>query len=272
MKSIFILCILFTASFGWAAQSAKILGDVVEVYEKPSFDSDVVYEVYRDEVYKISNKTYGAFYRIQYKDNKQGYIVDYELDIEGKGRLKEKDLDEMELSEALRIKNLATPNASDNAEEQEVFGKYYSGPILQLVNYHEDTMGSEQIGELVAVGYKSIKTFSWSVVGTTQVPKYYTEPSGYSASGLKLWADIGVSSEVAQFPGAAIRFGGNVFTHFSAIQLETPAQKYDLQDMTAGVNLELAFLKKFSKFGLDFSVKYYFDKSRYAALGVAVLF
>ena len=273
MKSILVLCLLlFAGSFVWAAQRAKILGELVEVYEQPSFDSDVIYEVYKDEVYKISDKTYGAFYRIQYKDKKLGYIVDYELDIDGKGRLKEKDLDEMELIEALQLKNPTSLDPRTEIEEQEVFGKNYAGPVLQIVNYHEDSRGSEQIDELVAIGYKSLKTFSWSLVGTTKVPKYYTEAAGNSATGFKLWADVGVSSEVAQFPGAAIRFAGNVFTHFSSIQLQTPVQKYDLQDITAGVNLELAFLKKFSNFGLDFSIKYYFDKSRYAALGVSVLF
>ncbi len=273
MKSLVIVCFFLCLSWvAHAVQTAKIVGDAVEIYEAADFDSEVVDEVYKGESYKISSKPYGPFYRIKLKSGKVGYIVDYELDIEGRGPLREKDLDEMELKEALAVKAPAELDAKTEAEEREVFGRSYQGPVLLMYNYHEDTMGGEQIDELLALGYRSIKTLSWSIAGTTQVPKYYTKAAGNSATGFQLWADVGFSNEVAQFQRSALRFAGNVFGHLSLIELKTPVDTYNMQDVTAGVNLEVGYLQHFGNFSLDISAKYYFDKSNYAALGLAFLF
>jgi uncharacterized protein YgiM (DUF1202 family) len=273
VKSLLLLAILLGLSgVAHAVQNAKIVGDTVEIYAAADFDSEIIDEVRKGESYKISNKPSGPFYRIKLKSGKVGYIVDYELDIEGRGPMREKDLDEMELKEAMAVKPPKDLDANTEAEEQQVFGRTYQGPVLLMYNYHEDTMGGEQIDELVAIGYRSIKTLSWSVAGTTQVPKYYTKAAGNSATGVQLWADVGFSNEIGQFPGSALRFSGNVFSHLSLIDLKTPVDNYNMQDMTAGVNLEFAFLKNFRNFSLDVSVKYYFDKSNYAALGLACLF
>jgi hypothetical protein len=261
--------LLVTAS-AYAVQNAKIMGDVVEVYQYDDFDSDIIDEVHKGETYKISSKIYGPFYRIKLKSGKVGYIVDYQLDIEGKGPFREKDLDEMTLQEAIEAKP-APLDASAEAEEQEVFGKSLSGPMLLLYNYHEDTMGSEQVDELIAAGYRSIHTFAWSVAGSFQLPKYYAT-AGRSGQAIQVWGDVGFSNDIAQFNNAALRFSGNIFGHVSHIHLNTPADSYELDDATAGINAELGYLKTFRKFALDFSVKYYFDKSNYAALIFAVLF
>lgn len=255
-----------------AVQNAKIIGDAVEIYEAADFDSEVIDEVYKGQKYKVSSKVYGPFYRIKLKSGKVGYIVDYELDIEGRGPLREKDLDEMELKEALAVKPPAELNAQEEAEERAVFGRSYRGPVLLMYNYHEDTMGSEQVDELLAVGYRTITTLSWSVAATTQVPKYYTKAAGNSGKSIQLWGDVGFSNDIAQFKNAALRFSGNVFGHLSLIELKTPVDDYNMQDLTAGINLEFAYLKNFSDLSLDLSVKYYFDKSNYAALGLAFLF
>lgn len=273
MKSLLLACFFICLSgVAHAVQNAKIIGEEVEIYEAADFDSEIIDQVNKGESYKISSKPYGAFYRIKLKSGKVGYIVDYELDIEGRGPMREKDLDEMELKEALAAKPLADLDAQTKEEEQQVFGRDYQGPILLLYNYHEDTMGGEQIDELVALGYRSIKTLSWSIAGTTQVPKYYTKGPGNSATGIQLWGDFGISSEIAKFETTALRFSGNLFGHLSLIDLKTPLDSYNMQDLTAGLNLELSLLKSFRSSALDFSVKYYFDKSNYAALGLAYLF
>ncbi|MGZ3692309.1 MAG: SH3 domain-containing protein, partial [Pseudobdellovibrio sp.] len=241
-----------------------------EVYSQADFDSDVLDEVYKDETYLISNKVYGPFYRIKLKNGKIGYIVDYEVDIEGKGRLKETDYD------ALEAKGLSPEAPQDDQqvdpEEQEVFGYTYHGPVLALINFHEDTMGSNQIDNLPAIGYKSISTFAWSVLVSPKAPAYYSERPGFSATGVKAWGDFGFSNDISQFPTANLRFSGNFFTHVSVLSVKSPLRNYDLQDITAGVDVELGFLKKFRTFAIDTSIKYFFDKSNYAAVGVSLLF
>ena len=269
-----VFFILFLAgSLSFATQKAKIVGDAVEVYAEADFDSEVIDEVYKNQTYIISNKLYGPFYRIKLKSGKVGYIVDYELNIEGKGQLKPRDLDELEMKDAMGVLDRQPEHdPQQEAEENEFFGKGYQGVVLQMMNYHEDTMGSTQVDDLLLIGYKSTATTTWSVAGTWQVPKYYTQRPGYSASGGKLWADVGFSHSFAQFPGGELKFGAGVFSHLSLVKLTAPTRNYDLQDVTAGVNAEVSFLKKIKSVNLDFSIKYYIDKARYASLGLGFLF
>ncbi len=271
MKYYCAVFILFLSPLLWATQKAKIIGEAVEVYAAADFDSDVIDEVYRGEAYLISNKVYGPFYRIKLKTGKIGYIVDFELDIEGKGRIKEQDYDALELKGTFPEVPSSFESGVD-PEEQDVFGYVYAGPMLQLYNFHEDTMGTDQIDNLPAIGWRSISTFTWSVAVSPKVPAYYSERAGYSAKGINAWGDFGFSSDISQFPTANLRFSGNFFTHVSALAVTTPARSYDLQDITMGVNVELGLLKKFRSFAVDTSIKYYFDKSSYAAVGVALLF
>lgn len=258
-------------------QKAKIVSPEVEVYAQSDFDSEVISSVYEGEHYLISDKTYGAFYRIKLKNGKIGYIVDYELDIEGKGRFKEKDLDVLLYEDAMKLKpETNSANRSDAEEEEAVFGRAYSGPTVQLINFHENVLGADQVDDLVAVGYKKVADMAWSLSGSFKVPKYYSDyadKTGGNAKGLKLWTDLGFSNEVADLSSnSSLRFSGTFFTQVSLIELVTPARKYDLYDVTLGVALEAACLIKIGNSAIDMALKYYFDKSNYTGLGLSYLF
>lgn len=256
-------------SLALAVQKAKIVSPEVEIYMDADFDSEIISAVREGETYLISDKTYGPFYRIKLKNGKIGYIVDYELDIEGKGRFKEKDLDYIMYEEAKKASAAAD---SGDAEEIEVFGRSYSGLTLQSINFHENTLGGVQVDDLPAIGYKKIGDVAWSILGTVKAPKYYTDKTGGSAKGLKLWADLGISSNIVDFGDSGIRLAGAFFTQLSLIQVVTPARKYDLHDVTLGVVLEVGWLIKINKNAIDLVMKYYFDKANYAGLGLSILF
>ncbi len=275
MKIIFVLLFIVLSSSVFAAQKAKIVGEDFEVYAEADFDSDQIDEVHEGEVYMVSDKNYGPFYRIKLKSGKVGYVVDYALNIQGKGQVKPKDLDELEMIELKKDSGGSTEEDAAAEEAQEdaaLLGRNRGGPALQFINYREDTMGAERVSDLIALGYKSVGLFSWSVVGTWQVPKNYNELPGYKAEGFLLWGDVGFSNTVGQFTNAEIRVGGAVMSRVSLIKVTTPTRNYDLQDMTLGADVELAVTFKNKKWSPDLFLKYYFDKSRYAAVGFAVLF
>lgn len=256
-----------------AAQKAKIVSSEVEIYADADFDSEVLTSVREGEIYFISDKTYGPFYRIKLKNGKVGYIVDYELDIEGKGRLQEKDLDVLMFERMSRDNKKMDDHLDEQTEEAQLFGKPYMGPMIQFINYHENTMGGDQVDDLWALGYKKISDFSWSVIGSFGAPKYYADKTGGRTTGLNLWGDIGVSSQVVNFKNSGIRFGGSLFTHISLIQLETSQRKFDLHDLTLGLALETGWLYQItSKYVFELYLKYYFDKTNYAGLGCSFLF
>lgn len=265
----------FVYSTTYAAQEAKIIGPEVPIYSAADFDSEVIDEVYAGEKYLISDKSHGAFYRIKLKSGKIGFIVDYELDIKGKGPLKPKDLDELFMEEAKASKSQKGFSSDDEeaeAEAEEVFGRSWSGLSLQLVNLHEETQGQTQIDDLYAVGYKKVSDLSWGVVASFQVPDYYTNNSNNKASGVHLWGDLGYSNTLAYLGQTELRLAGSLFVHASFIKLETTTRTYNLDDITIGLALEGASLFKFRKWALDVGIKYYFDKVSYAGLVVSLLF
>lgn len=274
MRYLLLLCLFILSPSIWAAQNATIVGFEVEIYKDGNFDSEIIDFVRQGEAYQISDKTYGPFYRIRLKDGRIGYIVDYELDIEGKGRITPKDLDDV-LLEDERQRMRSQPNSPINQTDDDFdpFNDGYSGITVQLINYHEKTMGDEQIADLIAVGYKSISLISWSVIGSYGAPKYYADKTGGKASGFKLWGDVGFSSAIVSYPRGEIRVGGTVFSHVSMLTVETPQRKYDLHDVTAGLALEAGWLIKLqSKKGIDVAIKYYIDKASYAGFGLSYLF
>ncbi len=268
MKSIIPVFLFFVSTVVFASQKAKIVSPDVEIYSKADFDSDVFATVSQGEDYLVSDKNYGPFYRIKLKSGKVGYIVDYELDIAGKGPFKEKDLDDILAAEAIKFAQ-ENPEGED-AEEIQMFGRSFSGPTLQLISFNEETLGSGQSDNLLGVGYKNISLTSWSILGAFKVPKYYSDTG--SASGFKLWGDFGFSNPVVSLGRSEIRFAGSLFSHFSFIQVETPLRKYDLHDISVGLALEFGWIYRFKKNAIDLAVKYYFDKSNYAGLGVSFLF
>jgi hypothetical protein len=272
VKPIVVFCFLLSAHMAWAVQRAKVVSPDVEIYAGADYDSDVIDVVHENEAYYISDKTVGPFYKIKLKSGKIGYISDYELDIEGKGRMKEQDLDELFLQEEKKRAQDAYRTEEVDPEEEAVFGRPLRGPTLQLINFHEDTLGGDQMDNVLALGFKSVSQVAWSVLGSYGAPKYYEDKTGGTAKGGQIWADLGFSANVVSMPGSDVRFGGSFFTHLSVFQVDTPAQKYDLQELTLGVALETAWMIKVHRNAIDLSLKYYFDKSSYAALGLSYLF
>jgi|GEM_PF-5233733 len=276
-KFIYLFYIFFAPDILWAVQKAKIISPDVEIYANSDFDSEVISSVGAGETYFISDKTYGPFYRIKLKDGKIGYVVDYELDIEGKGRFKEKDLDVLLYEDAMKLKpKNDSADISDIEEEEAVFGRSYAGPTLQLISLRENVFGADQAESLAAVGYKKVADIAWSVLGSFKVPEYYIDYANKNSGtvkGLKLWADFGFSNEVVEVGRySAIRFSGTFFTQVSFIQLKTPELKLEWPAATLGVALEVAWLVKLGRSAIDMAMKYYFDKSNYSAISLSYLF
>jgi hypothetical protein len=205
------------------------------------------------------------------KSGKVGYIVDYALDIEGKGKFKPKDLDEVEAGLDKQVVK-ENPYLAETEDEESVMGRVYAGPSLALINFHEDAYGSGQVDDLLSVGYKSVSLLSWSAMLAPQPPRYYSELPGHSASGGKLWLDLGYSSTMGYFNRTELRFAGSLFSQISVLSVSTPLRKYDLHDITLGLAIEGAVLFKVGRHAIDVGLKYYFDKSNYAGLGLSYLF
>ncbi|MBC7419510.1 MAG: SH3 domain-containing protein [Bdellovibrio sp.] len=274
---IFILMGAFSNSAS-AAQKGKIVSEEVEIYTGPDFDAEILGTVRQGETYIVSDKLSGAFYKIKLKSGKIGFIPDYEVNVDGKGRVQPKDFDEVMMGDEIKPnskkskKGKAKIEEEDDEDPEAEFDRVYRGITLQLINFHEDTLGGVQIDDLLAVGYKSVGDFSWEVMGAFKAPKYYEEKLKASVNGFNLWADFGISNRMEMTRRTTVRYGAAFFTHASQMRISAPTKKYDMQDISVGILLESAFLLKVYSSAIDVSLKYFFDRNSYGAVGVSLLF
>lgn len=253
-----------------AAQKGVVNSDESDIYKDADFDSDIVESVRKGETYLISDKLYGgAFYKIKLKSGKVGYIADHEINVNGK-QFEEKPFEDDMVFDKKGKKAKAHNREED--DDSEPFDFYKRGVTVQLINYHEDTMGAIRTDDLLAYGYKSISDVQWEIVGSLTAPKYYSDRTGGSTQGFNLWADYGINNTVSVSRKAAFRYGGSFMGHFSQIKAQTPAKSYDMQDFSLGVVLEAGFMLQFKKITFDLSAKYFFDRNNYGGLGLSLLF
>ncbi|MFZ3229389.1 MAG: SH3 domain-containing protein [Pseudobdellovibrio sp.] len=268
---LFLFCY---SSLLWASQKAIVNTSESDVYMEADFDSEIVDSVHKGESYIISDKTYGAFYKIKLKSGKVGYIADHEVDVNGKPFETKPFQDQLGL-DTKNKKNSKNKKDKDNYpddEEEEPFDFNRQGVTLQLINYHEDTMGLVQVDDLVAIGYKSISDASWEIMAAFKAPKYYAEKINGSVQGFNFWADYGINNTVSISKHSAFRYSGSFMGHFSQTKVTSTSRSYDLQDMTIGIVLEGGFMMQFKKITFDLSAKYFFDRNNYGGIGLSLLF
>lgn len=273
----FMLLFALSYSISEAAQKAKIVSPSVDVYSDADFDSDIVETVKVGETYLISNKVYGPFFRIKLKSGKIGYIPDTEVDIEGKGRVvpRSENEDNEDQSDDPFLNDMDSPfkkKSKKNKDENDVEeDEDLQGVTLQLINFHEDTLGSVQVDDLPAIGYKSINEFAaWEVLASFKAPKYYSDKLNASVRAINVWGTLGVSSEVPLLPSWSARYGGGIMGHASFVNISAPQKSYEMQDLTVGAYLEGSALVRIAKLRYDLSIKYIFDKQSYGALGFTI--
>lgn len=276
MKIYFFLVFIFLFQTSWSAQKAKIVSPQSDIYSAADFDSDVLGSVKGGESYMISSKVYGPFFRIQMKSGKIGYIPDTEVYIEGKGLAVPEGGD---VEEDPFLNDMEDPPETINKTKNKKSKKFQEdddqvlkGLTLQLVNYHEDTLGAVQVDDLPAIGYKYLSDLTWEVLLSFKTPKYYSDKLQATVKSYNLWADFGISNDVPLSPVFSGRYGAGLFSHLSIVKVETVAKTYDMQDLTVGAYLEGAMLIKFEKLSYDFSLKYLFDRQSYGVLGFTVFF
>jgi hypothetical protein len=279
MKTFFFVVILaltsIVSSVALAARKAKIINPSADVYSDADFDSDILDTVQMGQDYYVSDKVYGPFYRIKLKSGKIGYIPDTDVDVEGKGRVNPggDDTDDPFLKDMDDEKE--TPKKSKKhkkEEDEEEDDQVLHGITVQLINYHEDTLGSVQYDDLPAIGYKYLGDLTWEVIGSFKTPKYYTEKLNASAHAMNFWGSFGLTNEIPLMNKFSARYGGGLMTHASFVKVETTQKTYDMEDLTVGGYLEGSFMLRVAKLRYDLAIKYVIDKQAYGGLAFTVFF
>lgn len=278
----FLVISIFSVSV-WAEKKAQVLSPDVDVYSAADFDSEVIDTIQPGVKYQISNKPKGPFYLIRLKNGKIGYVPDTELDIEGEGPFQPKPFksldNETDEKSTKKIKSKKNTPPEDEDEDPEAENMTFHEVSLQLINYHEDTLGGTQIGDLYAVGYRHLPLegdygsgFSWDVTAAFNAPAYYKELTGQSASGFAFWSGFQIVNISDIGPNTTLHYGAGPFAKFTQFEVRSSTRGYSLQDLTVGVSLDAGLIFHFAPLSFDLGLKYFLDKKSYGALTLGVLF
>ncbi len=281
---IFSISILVLSSSAWAQKKAQAANPQVEIYSAADFDSEVIEVIEPGVSYLISNKPKGPFYQIKLKNGKIGYVPDTEIEINGEGAFKPKPFKNSneDQDQTGKIKNKKKKTESEKFQDEEDIDSEkmsFHAITLQLINYHEETLGGVQIGDLYAIGYRHLpllddfaSSFSWDVAAAFNAPAYYHELTGQAARGFSLWSGFQVVNISALGSNTTLHYGAGPFAKYTQFEVKSQTRGYSLQDLTIGVTIDAGLIFHFEFVSLDLGLRYYWDKKSYGALCMGVLF
>jgi len=281
------LAVLFVTQPAHAVKKAQAAEEAVDIYQSADFDSEVIHTIKPGTIYSISDKPQGAFYKIKLTDGRIGYVADTQLDIIGEGKFVPKPfiLDEETETAANSAKKNKKQKAKpivdpDNEEDPEAEDKLsYHSVVLQLINYHEDTMGDVQVGDLFSVGYRRwpelydfSSSLTWDVSMIFSAPSYYKNKTGLSADGMGLWSGFQIMNISPYGSQLTVNYGAGPFVKWTQFNIQTNTKSYSLQDLTVGVSLEAGLILHLDLISLNLGLRYYWDKNPYGSIGLGFLF
>ncbi len=275
---IFCLC----SSFASAQNKAHVLNPDTDVYGTPDFDAAVIGSVDPDQSFLVSKKTYGPFYKVKFKDGTIGYIPDTDLNIEGIGTVKEQSFkgDDIDKNAKRAKREMEDEEAEDDTENPNI---NYKGVTFSIINFREDTMGGIQVADLAAYGFRYQPMqgnyqsgLAYDLMVATKPPDYYADKTGAKTSGAVFWGAAGISNISALNSNTSLRYGAGPFLRYSYFAIQDaplrPQSKYNLQDLTAGLDVQAGIMLHSRYLTIDLGLRYFWDKEGYGGFGVGFLF
>ncbi|MBC7754883.1 MAG: hypothetical protein H7Z71_11645 [Moraxellaceae bacterium] len=291
--SIFLILVLLqmvllpTAGAVEKFRKAQAVRSDVEIYSTASFDAKIIHYIKPGDLYYISNKTFGPFYKIKISNKILGYVADTELNIQGIGTVQEKPfIDDPEVpslnSQKKKEKNPeAFDDEEDQAEEESHIKSSYNGIILHLINYHETTMNGSQVADLYGIGYRYIPFLSdysasvaWDVTAAYGAPAYYQNILNAETKGLTVWSGAQIVNIAIVDTNKTLHYGIGAFLKYANYNVSSNVtnKTYSLQELTFGLLLEGGFIFHFNPFSLDLGLRYYWERESYGGLSLGFLF
>ncbi len=282
LASLVFLFVFLSLQCVFAQNKAHVLNADTDVYGSADFDSATIGTVDPDETFLVSKKTYGEFYKVKFKDGTIGYIPDTDVYIEGVGTVKETpfrgdDLDK----KAKRAKREEDEEALEDDTENPNIN--YKGVTFSLINFHEETMGGNQVADLQAFGFRFQPMqgnyqsgLAYDLMVAPKAPDYYEEKTGAKTSGAVFWGSAGISNVSALNSNTSFRYGAGPFLRYSYFTIKDaplrPQSTYNLQDLTVGLDFQAGIMLHSRYVTIDLGLRYFWDKESYGGFGVAFLF
>ncbi len=264
-----------------ASQWGTIVVDEAIVFHEPDFDAEMISQVRRGEIFPMSVRPQGPFYKIKLKDGRLGWVMD--VDIKA-GRLKQ---------DTINIK-LLEKNSKDQASLTDKLkatprvhfaGQRWRGLQYELIQFSEKTLGKKRSDSLGFVGLRIAgpntlfegDTFvTTDLLFYTTAPKYYEQATGEKADGWIMLTQVLFQTVNPQGSSTYSMFGFGPLVKYSHFNLgldrSGKSYQYAVDDMYLGFVFQGGVAARFNQgFSARLDAKYYYEKQQYLSLGLSVL-
>lgn len=268
--SILFVTLLFPL-LSWAqAQQATVILDGALVYQDADFDAPVIQTLKRGGVYNISTGKKGPFYKIRLKPGTVGWISDTDV-----------KLGVVKLAPPPPDKKLFDKKEEKPAKKKPFFATRYRGPVVDFVNYTEDTLGRERSEFLPFYGVK-FNGFNTIISGEIYTegnimfhfgaPAYYSDVTKKSGDGFIFVSNFLLQTVSPMGKSQLFYYGFGPMFRYSHFTLEVPdgtkTLSYSADDMTLGAVFNLGLAFRFGGVSLRTDAKYYWERTKYYGLGL----
>jgi hypothetical protein len=276
------------SSFSWAAPAkpknpnqavkAVIVAEQAYIFKTPSFDGEVIVILGPStKVYSVSKGKWGTFHKIRLEDKQTGYVLDSDIRFVTNDEIKQFEKHKTKFENSKKKKESQKKDTSGRSIE----GRRYVGPAVQVTNFTEDTMGSLRSQTITSFGarWSGPSYFMEGSYTETNIllywgaPGYYADATGNAASGFILLMDWIVEMTQLQSKDTMTMFGIGPVLRASKIDATltqgSTNTEYSLTDITLGAVFDLGIGTRFNQYALRFDGKYYWEKQKYWAFGLA---
>lgn len=283
MKSVKSFLILMTTfllgTAAWAqSQKAQIVNEGALVYKNADFDAPILTQLKAGQVYDVSLKQMGPFYKIRLKPGLTGWIADNDLRL-SKGGAKTPPAKAGAKGDPKKppAKEEKTSFIEKKRPPKSFYATRFRGPVLGYLSYTEKTMDATRTENLPFYGFKVAgpNTMFGGDLRTDAefmfhfgAPKYYEKATGHGAGGWVFLTNFTFETASPQSKWHMLTYGfGPMFkySHFEVTLLQNGKEiSYSLDDMTLGAIFDVGLAFRIADtYALRFNVKYYWEKTQY---------
>lgn len=292
LRILIFLMMTFLATTLWAqSQQATIVNDGALVYKDADFDAPTIAELKAGQVFSISLKEKGPFYKIRLKQGLLGWIADNDVKVsKGKAAAQtpaagaavtppKKPTSKKEAAkekEKDKEKDSSEGAFAEKPRQKSFYATRFRGPVLSYLAYAENTMGALRTQTLPFYGMKfegPDTMFSGDFRTDAEIllhigaPNYYADQTGQGTDGWIFMTDFIFETAFPQSRWHMLTYGFGPMFRYSHYDVSLPnggkPVSYGLDDMVLGAVFDGGLAFRVSKYALRFNIKYFWEKTRY---------
>ncbi|MCB0347825.1 MAG: SH3 domain-containing protein [Bdellovibrionales bacterium] len=261
------------SSTALASQKGTVITEGAIVYKGPSFDAPILGYFSAGKKVSLSNKLFGAFYKVRFKQGVIGYISDIDVRPEN-GRPGADNF-------------FPDSNNEEKNKKRPFFGSTHIGLLFGMVDY-EDTVGgftgnsqTNFIGGTLTTPFSFFDgafLLSLNVLYSLEVPDFYSKISLNAPDGFVVIGDIGLlypfadffKRKLTAFIGAGV---GVTYTDVELVQeISGDTKLVPTSSAKVGGVFSGGLVYKFSSLALRFEPKYYYEENAYLGITASLSF